>query len=165
MRPEFGPLTGVPIIWTRMVAYGLQRDTISGMREAVTIGFSIRGQRDQERLSRLTAVFGNGNRSEFLRRALDIMERKELADRLLSLQVRGQAAAKARGIASGDSAALVEKYLASTATSGGGDVSSRHGETPLPPLADPHTVTDGLVDGDVSFDLAKSVLHDVTSVQ
>lgn len=148
-----------------MVAYRLQRGTISGMREAVTVGFSIRGQRDQERLSRLTAVFGNGNRSEFLRRALDVMERKELADRLLSLQARGQAAAHLRGVARGDSAVLVERRLASESMVGRPVAGA---ESPqMPRLVNPHTVTDTSVDADVDVDinLAESAFAHVTSTQ
>jgi len=84
------------------------------MREAVTVGFSIRSQRDQERLEHLADVFGNGNRSEFLRRAMDIMERKDLADRLVSIQGFGERAAEAHGIPASTIPQLVDDLISST---------------------------------------------------
>ena len=84
------------------------------MREAVTVGFSIRSQRDQERLEHLADVFGNGNRSEFLRRAMDIMERKDLADRLVSIQGFGERAAETHGIPASTIPQLVDDLISST---------------------------------------------------
>lgn len=46
-------------------------------RTSNTIGFSVT-PKDLPRLDHLTLVFGGGNRAEFLRRALDVMEDLEL---------------------------------------------------------------------------------------
>jgi hypothetical protein len=59
------------------------------MRKSQTVGFSIAPE-DQDRLARLTDVFGGGNRSAFLRQALDVMERLDIAQRLGRLQAYGE---------------------------------------------------------------------------
>ncbi len=55
---------------------------------SVTVGFSI-AEEDQDRLDRLVRHFGGGNRSAFLRRALDVMESAEHAERLREFQRYG----------------------------------------------------------------------------
>lgn len=50
-----------------------------------TLGFSV-GDRDRDRLERLAGIYAHGNRSEWLRQALDLFEHKELVDTLARLQ-------------------------------------------------------------------------------
>jgi hypothetical protein len=59
------------------------------MRTSHTVGFAVEDA-DAPRLAHLTEVFGGGNRSAFLRRAMDVMERYEQAQRLGSLQAYGE---------------------------------------------------------------------------
>ncbi len=58
------------------------------MRTATTLGFSVEVA-DRPRLEHLAATFGGGNRSAFLRTAMDIMERFERAQRLAHFQAYG----------------------------------------------------------------------------
>ncbi len=53
-----------------------------------TIGFSLTAQ-DQERVQRLAARYAHGNRSSWLRQAIDLFEEKALFDTLAQLQARG----------------------------------------------------------------------------
>ena len=55
---------------------------------SVTVGFSI-DKEDLKRLDELTRRFGGGNRSAFLRAALDHMQRLARAERLSALQRYG----------------------------------------------------------------------------
>lgn len=52
-----------------------------------TVGFAV-DDNDRERLDRLVARFGNGNRSAFLRAAIPVMEAVARAERLQELQER-----------------------------------------------------------------------------
>ena len=81
------------------------------MRNAESVGFSI-GSRDRSRLEHLTEVYGAGNRSEFLRKAMSVMERMEAAESLVSLQAYGQRQAERLGVDARDIPALVEAALA-----------------------------------------------------
>jgi Arc/MetJ-type ribon-helix-helix transcriptional regulator len=53
-----------------------------------TIGFAV-AEEDEARLDRLTAKFGHGNRSAFLREAMHQMEVVDRAQRLAALQTYG----------------------------------------------------------------------------
>lgn len=77
---------------------------------AVTVGFSI-GDDDQERLERLVRHFGHGNRSAFLRRAMDVMESMERAERLRALQRYGNQRLAELGIDPGDVDEVVRKAV------------------------------------------------------
>ena len=59
-----------------------------GKSRSVTIGFSI-PEVDQPRLDHLVETFGAGNRSAFLRMAMDRMETADRAQRLRNLQIYG----------------------------------------------------------------------------
>jgi hypothetical protein len=80
------------------------------MRKSSTVGFAI-DEADRERLDRLAAVFGGGNRSAFLRKAMDVMERYERAQRLTELQAYGEERLAAAGWSPLDLPQLVEAAL------------------------------------------------------
>ena len=61
-----------------------------------TVGFAIE-EGDEARLERLVAKYGRGNRSAFLRAALDYMEAADRAERLRELQRYGAARTAERG--------------------------------------------------------------------
>jgi hypothetical protein len=81
------------------------------MRKSSTVGFAI-DEADRERLDRLAAVFGAGNRSAFLRKAMDVMERYERAQQLAVLQAYGEERLAAAGWRPLDLPALVDAALA-----------------------------------------------------
>jgi hypothetical protein len=62
-----------------------------------TIGFSIT-EEDRKRLDRLAEIFGDGNRSAYLRATLSVMESIARANRLRDLAVIAEEHAAARGI-------------------------------------------------------------------
>jgi Arc/MetJ-type ribon-helix-helix transcriptional regulator len=64
---------------------------------APTVGFSMSHQ-DQERVQRLAARFAHGNRSSWLRQAIDLFEEKALFDTLAAVQARGDRLTAHRGI-------------------------------------------------------------------
>ena len=53
-----------------------------------TIGFSLTAT-DQERVQRLSARYAHGNRSSWLRQAIDLFEEKAMFDTLAQVQARG----------------------------------------------------------------------------
>lgn len=61
-------------------------DAICGMSTS-TIGFAVADE-DRERLGRLVAQFGGGNRSAFLRATFPVMEALARSERLRELQAR-----------------------------------------------------------------------------
>jgi hypothetical protein len=81
------------------------------MRKATTVGFAI-DETDRQRLDHLSKVFGGGNRSAFLRKAMDVMERYELAQRLVELQAYGEERLASAGRTTADIPGLVAKALA-----------------------------------------------------
>jgi hypothetical protein len=81
------------------------------MRKATTVGFAI-DETDRQRLDHLSKVFGGGNRSAFLRKAMDVMERYELAQRLVELQAYGEERLAGTGRTTADIPGLVAKALA-----------------------------------------------------
>jgi hypothetical protein len=81
------------------------------MRKATTVGFAIEDA-DRQRLDHLSSVFGGGNRSAFLRKAMDVMERYELAQRLVELQAYGEERLAMSGRTMADIPGLVAKALA-----------------------------------------------------
>src|SRR5205807_9588132 len=92
------------------IAHDVQ-STYHGGMAATTVGFAIE-ERDRARLQHLTDRFGGGNRSAFLRRALDVMERYERAQRLVELQAYGEERLAAGGVDPDDVPELVERALA-----------------------------------------------------
>ena len=52
---------------------------------AKTVGFAIADE-DRELLDKMVAKYGDGNRSEFLRQALKIMAKREMAERLAAIR-------------------------------------------------------------------------------
>jgi hypothetical protein len=61
-----------------------------------TIGFAVADE-DRERLDRLVAQFGGGNRSAYLRATLPVMESLARAERLRELQARNAERTAAAG--------------------------------------------------------------------
>jgi Arc/MetJ-type ribon-helix-helix transcriptional regulator len=64
---------------------------------APTIGFSM-GRQDQERVQRLAARYAHGNRSSWLRQAIDLFEEKAVFDTLADVQARGDRLTAQHGI-------------------------------------------------------------------
>ncbi len=75
-----------------------------------TVGFAIEAK-DMARLERLVEKYGQGNRSAFLRAALDYMEAADRAERLRELQRYGASRAAEHGVGYGDVDAVVDKVL------------------------------------------------------
>lgn len=75
-----------------------------------TIGFAVADE-DMARLERLTAKFGHGNRSAFLREAMKQMEVVDRAERLAELQAYGSERSAAAGLTADDAAAVVRRVL------------------------------------------------------
>jgi hypothetical protein len=74
-----------------------------------TIGFAVADD-DRERLDRLVAQFGGGNRSAYLRATLPVMESLARAERLRELQARN---AERTAAAGHDYSSLLEAIKAS----------------------------------------------------
>lgn len=79
---------------------------------APTIGFSV-GRQDQERVQRLAARYAHGNRSAWLRQAIDLFEEKALFDTLAALQASGDRLTAQRGIDRDVLAGLIAEAAAS----------------------------------------------------
>ena len=79
-------------------------------RDSRSVGFAV-GSRDLERLDRLARRFADGNRSAFLRLALDRMEAADRAERLRQLQAYGAQRAAAQGVALADVEQVVERVI------------------------------------------------------
>ena len=77
-----------------------------------TVGFAIE-QRDEARLERLVKKYAHGNRSAFLRIAIEHMEAMDRAERLRDLQRYGAAQAAERSVSYGDVDDIVDKVLRS----------------------------------------------------
>lgn len=75
-----------------------------------TIGFAV-AEEDEARLERLTQRFGLGNRSAFLREAMNQMEVIDRADRLARLQAYGTGRAASSGVSYEDAVAVVRRVL------------------------------------------------------
>lgn len=75
-----------------------------------TIGFAVEAE-DAPRLERLVRKYGHGNRSAFLRVALDFLEAADRAERLQDLQRYGAARASEQGVTYKDVDAIVDKVL------------------------------------------------------
>jgi len=73
---------------------------------AKTVGFAI-AEEDNEKLQELVDYFGDGNRSEFLRVAMEHMARVKFADRIRSLQSRVRAELNGRVLSEEDVTELV----------------------------------------------------------
>jgi len=77
---------------------------------STTVGFAVADE-DRPRLERLTARFGGGNRSAFLRAALNHMEAVERAEQLAELQAYGNERSAAAGLTPEDAVAVVRRAL------------------------------------------------------
>jgi hypothetical protein len=77
-----------------------------------TVGFAV-AEEDEPRLERLTERFGGGNRSAFLREAMNQMEVIERAERLARLQSYGAERAAATGVSYDEAVAAVRRVLKS----------------------------------------------------
>ncbi len=77
---------------------------------STTVGFAVSDE-DRPRLERLAARYGGGNRSAFLRVALDHMEAIERAEELAALQAYGNERSAAAGLTHQDSVAVVRRVL------------------------------------------------------
>ncbi len=77
-----------------------------------TIGFAVADE-DRPRLERLAARYGGGNRSAFLRAALDHMEAVERAEQLAELQAYGTERSAAAGLTHQQAVAVVRRALKS----------------------------------------------------
>ena len=75
-----------------------------------TIGFAVADE-DRPRLERLAARYGGGNRSAFLRAALDHMETVERAEQLAELQAYGAERSAAAGLTHQQAVAVVRRAL------------------------------------------------------
>lgn len=80
-----------------------------------TIGFSVADE-DRDRLDRLVAHFGDGNRSAYLRASIKIMEGVMLAEELRDLQAYGQRKLAEHGFTIDDVPRLVREALKGTAS-------------------------------------------------
>ncbi len=78
---------------------------------SVTVGFSI-AKSDQPRPDRLVQVFSGGNRSAFLRMAMDRMEVADRAQRLRCIQSYGVKRSSEIGISPDDISDRVKRVLA-----------------------------------------------------
>jgi len=78
---------------------------------SVTVGFSI-PETEQPRLDRLVEVFAGGNRSAFLRLAMDRMDAADRAQRLRSIQAYGVKRSSDLGIAPDEISDRVKRVLA-----------------------------------------------------
>ncbi len=81
------------------------------MRTSSTIGFAV-DEADRPRLDHLAEVFGQGNRSAFLRVAMRVMERYERAHRLARIQAYGAERLAESGYTIEDFPDLVAKAVA-----------------------------------------------------
>lgn len=75
-----------------------------------TVGFAVASE-DQARLERLVEKYGSGNRSAFLRAAMDQMEALDRAERLRGLQAYGAAHSAAKGLGPADVESVVDRVL------------------------------------------------------
>lgn len=82
------------------------------MRTATTVGFAIE-ESDRARLDHLAEVFGGGNRSAFLRVAMNVMEQLELVQGLGRSQAYGAQRLADAGRTIEEIPEIVEKALAS----------------------------------------------------
>ncbi len=78
---------------------------------SVSVGFSIPEQ-ERDRLDHLVDTFGGGNRSAFLRVAMDRMETLELADKFRDLQGYWSEKADEVGVTRADVDRIVHEVLA-----------------------------------------------------
>lgn len=78
---------------------------------SVTVGFSI-PKTEQSRLDHLVEVFSGGNRSAFLRMAMDRMEVADRAQRLRSIQAYGAGRSAELGISPDTISDRVKRVLA-----------------------------------------------------
>lgn len=69
------------------VASSMRNERLPPM-SSPTIGFSLSAS-DQERVQRLSARYAHGNRSSWLRQAIDLFEQKAMFDTLAQVQARG----------------------------------------------------------------------------
>lgn len=79
---------------------------------AQTLGFAVQPE-DRPLLDELTAYFGNGNRSAYLRATLRVMKSIMIADQLRDAQAYGQQRTAELGIEPAEVSAKVRNFLKS----------------------------------------------------
>lgn len=77
---------------------------------AQTLGFAVQPE-DRPLLDELTAYFGNGNRSAYLRATLRVMKSIMIADKLREAQAYGQQRTAELGIESADVPTRIQQFL------------------------------------------------------
>lgn len=80
------------------------------MMAAKTVGFAIADE-DREQLDALVEHYGNGNRSEFLRVAMNRLHRDMLAERMQGLQARARDELAGRVVTRDEVTALVRQSV------------------------------------------------------
>jgi len=75
-----------------------------------SVGFAVADE-DKSRLERLVKKYGGGNRSAFLRVAMDHLETLDRADRLRRLQTYGAARSAEAGVTLDEVDAIVKRVL------------------------------------------------------
>jgi Arc/MetJ-type ribon-helix-helix transcriptional regulator len=80
-------------------------------RRSRAVAFSV-SEADLPRLDRLVSRYGRGNRSEFLRFAMDKVEASERAERLRRLQTYGRERTTERGVTLDDVREIVHQVRA-----------------------------------------------------
>ena len=79
---------------------------------AQTLGFAVQPE-DRPLLDELTAYFGNGNRSAYLRATLKVMKSIMIADQLRQAQAYGQQRTAELGIDPAEIPARIQEFLKS----------------------------------------------------
>src|SRR5215831_1845264 len=91
-----------------------KRSTMTPM-SAQTLGFAVQPE-DRPLLDELTAYFGNGNRSAYLRATLKVMKSIMIADQLREAQAYGQQRTAELGIDPAEIPAQIQEFLKSART-------------------------------------------------
>lgn len=93
-----------------MIAHALHTASERVTMAAKTVGFAIADE-DREQLDALVEHYGNGNRSEFLRVAMQRMRRDMLAERMQVLQARARDELGGRIVTRAEVTALIRQTL------------------------------------------------------
>lgn len=98
-----------------MIAHALHMQDGGVTMTAKTVGFAIADD-DRGRLDELVKHFGNGNRSEFLRVAMNRLHRDLLAERMQGLQARARGELGGRIVTRDEVTALIRQTIRDTAS-------------------------------------------------
>jgi hypothetical protein len=91
----------------------MRKLTTIAVVSAQTLGFAVQPE-DRPLLDELTAYFGNGNRSAYLRATLKIMKSIMIADQLREAQAYGQQRTAELGMSPADVPARIQVFLKSS---------------------------------------------------